>query len=110
MVSRPNCRQQIDEEAKHPECENDRDCPLQDCTDVGFFIKSANGECNSKDDFDNDKDELDPKRNAKDAVLAKVHTKALILGANKDGRDDVPSARYSALVNGIVGKVMWEQT
>ena len=85
MMSCPNCRQQIDEEAKYPECEDNRNCPLKNCTDIGLFIEGANCEGNSKDDFDNDEEKLDPKGDAKDTVLAEVHTEALILGADEDG-------------------------
>ena len=45
-----------------------------------------------KAEFDEDESQLDPEREAKDAVLAEVVTKALIFCADEDGGDDVSGA------------------
>ncbi len=85
----PRSRQQIHEESKDIKGENKGDDPFQDGPDGPVGGERGADKDSSKEDFDNDEEELHPEGCAEDAVLAKVDAEALVFGADEDGGDDV---------------------
>lgn len=82
--------QEVNAEAPDVEDVDEGDHPFED----GGFVDSAvaaleHAKGNGEAAFDEDEGELDPEAGAEDAMFAEVDSKALVLGANENGRDDV---------------------
>lgn len=61
---------QVDEEGEDVEGEDEGDHPLEDGGHVVVLAEVVDGEGDGQRQFDQDKGELDPERDAQDAVLA----------------------------------------
>ena len=85
----PRRRQQIRKERQHVKCKDERDDPFENRRDVLPAGEGGAHEDCGEGNLDEDEGELEPKREAQDAVLAEVHAQALVLGADEDGADDV---------------------
>lgn len=86
----PTGGQQIDEESEHVEGEDQSDDPFEDGRDVLVTVcEGGADEDDRQTELDEDEEELHPKGDAQDAMLAEVDTQALILGADENGGDDI---------------------
>ena len=89
LLGTPSCRQQIDKEGEDVKSEHERHDPLENGGNVLFAVEGGGYEDDCKDELDNDEHEFKPKGEAQDPMLAEVHAKALILGADENGADDI---------------------
>lgn len=81
---------QIREESEHIEGENQSDDPFEDGSNVLVTgCEGGTNKNNGKAELDENKEELHPKGSAENTMLAEVDAKALILGADKNGGDDI---------------------
>ncbi|KAI4142404.1 MAG: hypothetical protein LQ340_007353, partial [Diploschistes diacapsis] len=79
----------IDQEAEHPERENERNHPLRHGRSVARRpVRDAKDD--GERDLEQDERELDPEADAQDAVLTVLGAQPLELSAEEDGADDVP--------------------
>ena len=85
LLRTSRCRHQIHEECQDIECEHERNDPLEHGCDILLVVETRGGKDDSKTDFDEDEEEFGPEAEAEDAVLAEVHAKTLVFGADEDG-------------------------
>ena len=91
LLGTPSCRQQIDKEGEDVKSEHERDDPFENGRNVLFAVERGGYEDDCKDELDNDEHEFEPKGEAQDPMLAEVHAKPLVLGADENGADDISS-------------------
>lgn len=89
LLGTASCRQQIDKEGEDVKSEHERDDPLENGRNVLFAVERGGYEDDRKDELDNDEHEFEPKGEAQDPMLAEVHAKSLVLGANENGADNI---------------------
>jgi len=89
LLLTPSRRQQIHQKGKHIKRKYEGDDPFNNRTGVGLFVKCARRKDYGQADFDDDKGEFHPERQAQNAVLTETHAEALVFGADEDGAEDV---------------------
>lgn len=95
---------EVDEETGNVEAVEVCNNPLEDSGNIPHMLLGANTKSDDQTDFDDDEEELDPKGDAQNRVLAVVDAQALIFPADEDGTDNV-SANEDAqedVVQGVV--------
>lgn len=89
LLGAPRRGQQIDKEGQDVKGEDEGDDPFEYGSHILPAVEGGDDEDDGEDYLDDDEDEFKPEGEAQDAVLAEMHAEALVLGADKDGADDV---------------------
>tara|TARA_R110002060_G_scaffold20312_9_gene27654 strand:+ start:956 stop:1246 length:291 start_codon:yes stop_codon:yes gene_type:complete len=88
-VFRSDCWNEIDRVTPDIECVYEGDDPFAYSSRVVSLSVAQDPKCDCQAQFHKYEGELDPKGDAKDAMLAIMDSETLILPANEDGGDDV---------------------
>jgi len=82
---------QVDDEGQDVEGEDEGNYPLEVGGDALLVSEGEDAKGDDEGDLDEDESELQPERGSEDAVLAVFDSETLILPADEDGTDQVPS-------------------
>jgi len=86
-----NGRIEVDDEGDGIECEDEGDGPFEDRGGVSLLDEAAHAKGDDEGDLYEDEGELHPERHAKDTMLAVVDSKALVLPADTNSREQIAS-------------------
>lgn len=86
-----NGRIEVDDEGDGIECEDEGDGPFEDRGGVSLLDEAAHAKGDDEGDLYEDEGELNPERHAKDTMLAVVDSKALVLPADTNSREQIAS-------------------
>jgi hypothetical protein len=103
VVCRTYGRDEIDRETPHIEREYQRDGPFDYSCRIIAFPVTENSKCDTQGDLDDDKHELDTKGDTQDAEVPVMDPETVVLPADEDGRDYIPSTVCLLLDLSLVG-------
>ena len=82
---------EINRKTPDVECEDERHDPLAYSSTIVVFLVPEHSKCDRNAQFDKYEYQLDPEGYAQDAVFAVVDSETLVLPADENCRDDVPT-------------------